>query len=106
MSEVARLVPIVVAGLGILVVLFLLAGIRFIPNNKVGIVEMRISPRGSLDKGVIALNGEAGFQPGMLRGGLHYLLPIQYDAHGQPLPASQGLATNASASDFQDFTSS
>ncbi|HEY6195927.1 MAG TPA: SPFH domain-containing protein [Candidatus Eisenbacteria bacterium] len=123
MSEVARLVPIVVAGLGILVVLFLLAGIRFIPNNKVGIVEMRISPRGSLDKGVIALNGEAGFQPGMLRGGLHYLLPIQYDVHivplvtipqgkigyvyardGQPLPASQVLATNASASDFQDVT--
>src|ERR1043166_6941995 len=123
MSEVARLVPIVVAGLGSLGVLFLLAGLRFIPNNKVGIVEMRISPRGSLDKGVIALNGEAGFQPGMLRGGLHYLLPIQYDVHivplvtipqgkigyvyardGQPLPASQVLATNASASDFQDVT--
>jgi uncharacterized membrane protein YqiK len=103
------------------VVLFLLAGIRFIPNNKVGIVEMRISPKGSLDKGVIALNGEAGFQPKVLRGGLHYLLPIQYSVHivplvtipqgkigyvfardGQLLPPSQALASNASADDFQD----
>src|SRR5258707_14772905 len=121
MSEVARLVPIVLAGLGVLVVLFFLAGIRFIPNNKVGIVEMRISPRGSLDRGVIALKGEAGFQPGMLRGGLHYLLPIQYDVHivplvtipqgkigyvyardGQMLPSSPVLGANSTASDFQD----
>ena len=66
MLDVVKLVPLVLASLGILVVLFLLAGIRFIPNNKVGIVEMRISPKGSLDRGVIALNGEAGFQPGLL----------------------------------------
>ena len=115
------LVPLVLSGLGILVLLFLLAGIRFIPNNKVGIVEMRISPKGSLRRGVIALGGEAGFQPGVLRGGLHYLLPIQYDVHivplvtipqgkigyvfardGQPLSPSQALASNASATDFQD----
>jgi uncharacterized membrane protein YqiK len=121
MLEVVRFVPLVLAGLSVLVVLFLLAGIRFIPNNKVGIVEMRISPKGSLDKGVIALNGEAGFQPGVLRGGLHYLLPIQYDVHivplvtipqgkigyvfardGQLLPPSQTLASNASATDYQN----
>src|SRR2546426_641768 len=63
------------------VVLFLLKGIRFIPNNKVGIVEMRISPKGSIDKGVIALHGEAGFQPHMLRGGLHYL-PLERSEEG------------------------
>jgi len=121
MSAVVSLVPLVLLGLGVLVVLFLLAGIRFIPNNKVGIVEMRISPLGSIDKGVIALKGEAGFQPGVLRGGLHYLLPIQYDVHivplvtipqgkigyvfardGQALPSTQTLASNASATDFQD----
>jgi uncharacterized membrane protein YqiK len=123
MLEVVRFVPLVLAGLGVLVVLFLLAGIRFIPNNKVGIVEMRISPKGSLDKGVIALNAEAGFQPEVLRGGLHYLLPIQYDVHivplvtipqgkigyvfardGQPLPSSQTLASNATAADYQNVT--
>src|SRR5436190_5019906 len=123
MSAVVSLIPLVLLGLGLLVVLFLLAGIRFIPNNKVGIVEMRISPKGSLDKGVIALHGEAGFQPGLLRGGLHYLLPIQYDVHivplvtipqgkigyvyardGQLLPSSQVLGSNAVATDFQDVT--
>lgn len=121
MSEVAMLVPFVLYGLVGFVGLFLLAGIRFIPNSKVGIIEMRISPKGSLDKGVIALAGEAGFQPGVLRGGLHYLLPIQYEVHsvplvtipqgkigyvfardGQPLPSSQTLASNASAADYQD----
>ena len=123
MSAVVSLIPLVLLGLGLLVVLFLIAGIRFIPNNKVGIVEMRISPKGSVDKGVIALKGEAGFQPGLLRGGLHYLLPIQYDVHivplvtipqgkigyvyardGQPLPSSQVLGSNATATDFQDVT--
>jgi len=113
--------PLLLVVLVASVVLFLLAGIRFIPNNKVGIVEMRISPKGSLDKGVIALNGEAGFQPKVLRGGLHYLLPIQFSVHivplvtipqgkigyvfardGQLLPPSQALASNASADDFQD----
>jgi uncharacterized membrane protein YqiK len=123
MSAVVALIPLVLIGLVVLAVLFLLAGIRFIPNNKVGIVEMRISPLGSIDKGVIALKGEAGFQPGLLRGGLHYLLPIQFDVHivplvtipqgkigyvyardGQPLPSSQVLASNATANDFQDVT--
>src|SRR5499427_4642099 len=121
MLEVVSVIPFIIGGLVLLAVLFLLAGIRFIPNNKVGIVEMRISPKGSLDKGVIALKGEAGYQPGLLRGGLHYLLPIQYDVHivplvtipqgkigyvyardGQPLPSSQVLGSNAAASDFQD----
>jgi uncharacterized membrane protein YqiK len=121
MSQVTLMFPFILGGLGLLTLLFLLAGIRFIPNNKVGIIEMRISPKGSLDKGVIALNGEAGFQPGLLRGGLHYLLPIQFDVHivplvtipqgkigyvfardGQPLPSSQVLGSNSTASDFQD----
>ena len=67
--------------LGAAVVLFLLSGIRFIPNNRIGIVEKRMSGKGSLTSGIIALGGEAGFQPHVLRGGLHYLLPIQYAVH-------------------------
>src|SRR5258705_4949690 len=58
------------------VVLFLLAGIRFIPNNKVGIVEMRISPKGSLERGeylVFArmakiLHEREGFAPVIIKG--------------------------------------
>src|SRR6185295_180541 len=77
--------PWLLVFLGVAVVLFLLCGIRFIPNNKMGAIEMLISPKASLDKGLIALAGEAGFQPHVLRGGLHFLLPIQYSVHIQPL---------------------
>src|SRR3989475_6485918 len=103
------------------VVLFLLRGIRYIPNTKVGLVEKRASRKGSLAAGIIALNGESGFQPAVLRGGIHYLMPGQYKVHihnlvtipqgkigyvfardGVQLPPSQALASNAVASDFQD----
>src|SRR2546422_8822208 len=66
------------------VVLFLLRGIRYIPNTKVGLVEKRTSGKGSVSTGIIALNGEAGFQPALLRGGVHYLLPGQDKIHIHP----------------------
>ena len=71
---------LVLAGLVLLgiVILILLSGIRAIPNTRIGIVEKRFSPKGSVKSGFIPLNGEAGFQPNVLRGGLHYLTPIQY----------------------------
>jgi uncharacterized membrane protein YqiK len=106
--------------LGILI-LVLLSGIRFIPNNRVGIIEKRFSGKGSVKSGFIALQGEAGYQPRILRGGLHYLMPIQYVVHTMPLVTiSQGkigyvfardgkqlepaqvLAANDTAQDFQD----
>jgi uncharacterized membrane protein YqiK len=106
--------------LGILV-LTLLSGIRFIPNTRIGIVERRFSPKGSIKSGFIALNGEAGFQPKVLRGGLHYLPPLQYVVRmaplvtipqgkigyifardGQLLDPTQALAANDIAFDFQD----
>ena len=56
-----------------LIVLSEVLGIRYIPNNRVGIVEKLWSPRGSVPEGrIIALNGEAGFQADVLRGGLHF----------------------------------
>lgn len=101
-------------------ILVLLSGIRFIPNNRVAIVEKRFG-RGSVKSGLIALNGEAGFQPHILRGGLHYLMPVQYVIHmaplvtipqgkigyifardGKPLEPAQVLASNVTASNFQD----
>ncbi len=105
----------------ILIAWFVLIGLRFIPNNKVGIVEKRFSGKGSLKSGIIALHGEAGFQPAVLRGGLHFLMPFRYVVHimplvtitqgrigylfardGEPLPPSQALASNVKANDFQD----
>lgn len=67
-------------GLGVLG--FVIAGIRYIPNNRVGIVEKRFSLKGSVKAdSFIALNKEAGYQPNVLRGGLTWLMPIQYKVH-------------------------
>jgi uncharacterized membrane protein YqiK len=109
----------------IIVVLFvlfliLLSGIRFIPNNRIGIVEKKFGNR-SVKGGFIALDGEAGYQPDVLRGGLHFLMPIQYQVHiaplvtiaqgkigyifardGEPLSPMQTLASNVTANNFQD----
>src|SRR5512141_3075535 len=105
----------------VIVVLVLLSGIRVIPNTRIGIVEKRFSPKGSVKSGFIALHGEAGFQPNVLRGGVHYLPPIQYVVHTAPLvtipqgkigyifardgkllDSTQTLASSADVSDFQD----
>ena len=111
------------AGIVILVILFIvmLSGIRFIPNNRIGMIEKRWSAKGSVKSGLIALQGEAGYQPQILRGGLHYLMPIQYVVHmaplvtisqgkigyifardGKQLNPAQVLASNATVQDFQD----
>jgi len=60
---------------------------RYIPNNRIGIVEKLWSARGSLVEGaVIALKGEAGFQANIIRGGLHFgLWRWQYRVHKLPL---------------------
>lgn len=107
----------------VLLGLVMLTGFRFIPNNRIGIVEKRFGGR-ALKSGLIALNGETGFQPQVLRGGIHYLIPIQYAIHmaplvtitqgkigyvfardGLPLEPAQVLASNVTANDFQDVGS-
>jgi uncharacterized membrane protein YqiK len=103
------------------VLVFLAFGIRYVPNSRVGVVEKRFALRGSVRHGLVALKNEAGFQPDVLRGGLHYLLPIQYRVHivplvtipqgrigyvfardGLPLAPDQALASNDTADDFHD----
>ena len=105
---------------GVALVILVLSGIRYIPNNRIGIVEKKFGAR-SVKSGFIALKGEAGYQPDVLRGGLHYLIPIQYAVHiaplvtisqgkigyiyardGVPLSAMQVLASNVTANNFQD----
>jgi uncharacterized membrane protein YqiK len=71
--------------LGLLVFFVLLSGVRVIPNNRVAVVEKRWSRKGSVKSGFMALGGEAGYQPDMLRGGIHWLTPIQYRVHKAPL---------------------
>jgi uncharacterized membrane protein YqiK len=111
-----------VIGLGVIVGLLLLRRsnmLRYIPNNRIGVVEKLWSLRGSVKQGFIALAGEAGFQPDVLRGGWHMLFPFQYRVHvlplvtipqgklgyvfardGQTLPPTQALGSNATANDF------
>ncbi|WP_250626484.1 SPFH domain-containing protein [Pinirhizobacter soli] len=54
--------------------------IVYIPNDRVGIVE-RLWGAASIARGLIALKGEVGYQPAVLRGGLHYFFPFQYRVH-------------------------
>src|SRR6266568_8808839 len=106
------------------VILLRIANIfRYIPNNQVGIVEKLWTIRGSIQGGFIALNGEAGYEPEVLRGGLHLFFPFMYRIHksdlvtvgqgkiayvfardGAPLGASQVLGGNDTEdrADFQD----
>jgi uncharacterized membrane protein YqiK len=84
-------------------------------------VEKLWSARGSVESGLIALEGEAGYQPGVLRGGLHFMLPFQYRVHsvqlvtipqgqigyvfardGATLPPTQTLARAPEGVDFAD----
>lgn len=71
----------------ILVFLFIIwiLGFRIIDNDKVGIVEKWWSGKGSLNEQIIALNGEAGYQPELLRGGIHFRTPLIYKIHVVPL---------------------
>jgi len=106
------------------VALYLLYASRiivFISNDSMGIVEKIWSLRGSVNEGFIALNGAAGFQPEVLRGGIHFFPPFQYRIHikslptvpqgtigyvfarsGQPLYAGQALASLPENVSFED----
>ncbi len=102
------------------VFLYVLAGLRFVPNDRVGVVEKRIGGGGSLH-GLIALGDEPGFRPDLLRGGLYWFKPFVYRVRvlplvtipqgkigyvyartGAPLASDQVLASNATARNFED----
>ena len=107
--------------LSVLALLVLINCLVYIPNNKIGVMEKLIGRKGSLKSGIIALNGEAGFQPKVLRGGWHLLVPFQYRIHrmplvmvpqgtigyvyargGEELQPDQALASNIDANNFED----
>ena len=97
--------------------------VRFIPNTSAGVVEKLWSNEGSVGEGgIIAQNGEAGFQAALLRGGIHFgLWRWQYRLHktslvtipqgkigyvyardGEPLGPGQTLGREVSCNNFQD----
>jgi len=96
---------------------------RYIPHSKVGIVVKLWSASGAVPEGaIIALNGEAGYQAKVLRGGVHMglwrwqycirkvaLVTIPqgkigyvYARDGEALPPTQTLARVADCKNFQD----
>ncbi len=73
------------AGLVALAVLWFALGVRVIRSDRIGIQEKWWSPKGSLKDNIIALKGEAGYQPEVLRGGVHFRTPFMYRVHVMPL---------------------
>ena len=114
----------VLLGIGTPLVLFVLwLSVRYIPHNRVGVIEKLWSGKGSLGEGrIIALNGEAGYQAKLLRGGLHLgywrwqfrihktrLVTIPqseigyvYARDGEPLSPSQTLGRVVHCNNLQD----
>jgi uncharacterized membrane protein YqiK len=116
-------ITLVILAVVAVLALFEALGLRYIPNDRVGVVEKLWSPKGSVSEGkLLALNGEAGYQADLLRGGIHFgYWRFQYRIHklplvavpqgqigyvyardGEPLTASQTLGRMASSNNFQD----
>ncbi|HEY1599165.1 MAG TPA: SPFH domain-containing protein [Pirellulales bacterium] len=97
--------------------------LRFIPNDRVGIVEKLWSAAGSVPEGrIVALGREAGYQAELLRGGIHFgywrwqyrihksrLVTIAqgkigyvYARDGAPLSSGQTLGRIVDCNYFQD----
>ncbi|ELX11353.1 band 7 protein [Janthinobacterium sp. HH01] len=116
-SEVTVVVLLIV----IAALIKLSGAIKYIPNDRVGVIEKLWSSSGSVQNGLLALNGEAGLQPDLRRGGFHFFAPFQYRVHIHPmvsvtqgtiayvfardgldLPAGQTLADNSRIVDFRN----
>ncbi len=65
--------------------IFKILGLRVIESNEVAVVEKWWSVHGSLKDSIIALNGEAGYSPDLLRGGIHFKSALMYKIHKYPL---------------------
>jgi uncharacterized membrane protein YqiK len=117
---VPALIGVAVA-LAAIAVVWSTRSVRYISNHRVGVVEKLWSRQGSVPGGLIALRREAGYQPDVLRGGIHAFRPFQYRIHslplvtipqgqigyvfardGEPLPPTQTLARTPDGVDFSD----
>jgi len=79
---------LVLAVVGIFVaylIIFQILGLRVINSNEVAAVEKWWSIKGSLKNAIIALNGEAGYEPELLRGGIHFRSVLMYKIYKYPL---------------------
>lgn len=82
---VSVLAIIFVCVLGLYLLIFQIMGLRVINSNEVAVVEKWWSFKGSLKDSILALNGEAGYEPSLLRGGIHFRSVLMYKIHKYPL---------------------
>ena len=118
--------PTIVIGVPALLVLLAIGfwlTTRYIPNHLAGVVEKLWSAEGSVAEGcIISLNGEAGYQSDLIRGGFHFKYPRwQYRIHrtrlvtipqgkvgyayardGEALDPGQTLGRSVPCNNFQD----
>lgn len=85
MNPIFLAVEIIGGALAIYLLIFKILGLRVIASNEVAVVEKWWSFKGSLKDSIIALNGEAGYAPDLLRGGIHFRSVLMYKIHKYPL---------------------
>lgn len=85
MELIGILATIVISLLVLYLLIFQIMGLRVINSNEVAVVEKWWSFKGSLKDSIIALNGEAGYEPSLLRGGIHFRSVLMYKIHKYPL---------------------
>jgi len=115
-------VLVVIGLIGLYLLIFKILGLRIIGTSEVGVAEKWWSPKGNLKDGkFIALNGEAGFQPDVLRTGIHFKSCLVYriekcqlvtipqgqigyvfSRDGEPLNETQTLGRVVECANFQD----
>lgn len=86
MNEYAFMAVAVLGGvLLVYFTIFYLFGLRVISSSEVAVIEKWWSLKGSLKDDIIALNGESGYSPDLLRGGIHFKSVLMYKIHRYPL---------------------
>ena len=86
MDPIVMLAIAIVGGILVLYLLiFKVFGLRVIDSDEVAVVEKWWSMKGSLKDSIIALHGEAGYSPDLLRGGIHFKSAFMYKIHKYPL---------------------
>ncbi len=87
MKNIVMTAVFAIGGLiGLYLLIFKILGLRIIGTSEVGVVEKWWSPKGNLKDGkFIALNGEAGFQPDVLRTGIHFKSCLLFKVEKCPL---------------------
>ncbi len=70
---------------GLFILIFVILGLRVIRSDQVAVIEKWWSMKGSLKDSIIALQGEAGYSPNLLRGGIHFKTPLMFKLHRYPL---------------------